>query len=111
LYTGEALFQTHENLEHLAMMERFLGRIPLHMTKTDVAKKFYQEGSLKYPDRETTVKSERRVQKLKTFQVFLIFFFFFFFFFFSSFSSKKKKKKKKKKNKIKKKKKKKKKIK
>ncbi|KAG4395885.1 hypothetical protein GLYMA_19G059501v4 [Glycine max] len=27
----EALFQTHENLEHLAMMERVLGPIPEHM--------------------------------------------------------------------------------
>jgi dual-specificity kinase len=30
---GEALFQTHENLEHLAMMERVLGPLPLHMLK------------------------------------------------------------------------------
>jgi dual-specificity kinase len=28
---GEALFQTHENLEHLAMMERVLGPIPQHL--------------------------------------------------------------------------------
>lgn len=27
-YTGEALFQTHENLEHLAMMEVVFGRLP-----------------------------------------------------------------------------------
>lgn len=26
LFTGEVLFQTHENLEHLAMMEKSLGR-------------------------------------------------------------------------------------
>lgn len=26
--TGEALFQTHENLEHLAMMERVFGKMP-----------------------------------------------------------------------------------
>jgi dual-specificity kinase len=30
---GEALFQTHENLEHLAMMERVLGPLPYHMLK------------------------------------------------------------------------------
>lgn len=30
---GDALFQTHENLEHLAMMERVLGPIPVHMIK------------------------------------------------------------------------------
>ena len=28
---GDALFQTHENLEHLAMMETVLGRIPESM--------------------------------------------------------------------------------
>jgi dual-specificity kinase len=33
LCTGEALFQTHENLEHLAMMERVLGPLPMHMLK------------------------------------------------------------------------------
>ncbi|GJY67487.1 hypothetical protein Tco_0469725 [Tanacetum coccineum] len=32
-YQGEALFQTHENLEHLAMMERVLGPLPSHMSK------------------------------------------------------------------------------
>ncbi|MED6209973.1 CAAX prenyl protease 1, variant 3 [Stylosanthes scabra] len=31
LCTGEALFQTHENLEHLAMMERVLGPLPPQM--------------------------------------------------------------------------------
>lgn len=33
LSQGEALFQTHENLEHLAMMERVLGPLPQHMLK------------------------------------------------------------------------------
>lgn len=31
IFQGEALFQTHENLEHLAMMERVLGPLPEHM--------------------------------------------------------------------------------
>lgn len=31
LCSGEALFQTHENLEHLAMMERVLGPLPSQM--------------------------------------------------------------------------------
>lgn len=31
---GDALFQTHENLEHLAMMERVLGPIPHQMIRT-----------------------------------------------------------------------------
>jgi hypothetical protein len=33
IWQGDALFQTHENLEHLAMMERVLGPIPQHMVK------------------------------------------------------------------------------
>lgn len=28
---GDALFQTHENLEHLAMMEAVLEKIPEHL--------------------------------------------------------------------------------
>lgn len=28
-YTGDALFQTHDNLEHLAMMEVVMGKMPL----------------------------------------------------------------------------------
>jgi dual-specificity kinase len=31
---GDALFQTHENLEHLAMMEAVLGPIPEEMIKS-----------------------------------------------------------------------------
>ncbi|VUZ52949.1 unnamed protein product [Hymenolepis diminuta] len=33
LYTGYTLFQTHDNREHLAMMERTLGHIPYRMTR------------------------------------------------------------------------------
>ncbi|KAJ7523094.1 hypothetical protein O6H91_18G037200 [Diphasiastrum complanatum] len=33
LCSGDTLFQTHENLEHLAMMERVLGPFPQHMIK------------------------------------------------------------------------------
>jgi len=33
LLQGEALFQTHENLEHLAMMERVLGPLPQQILK------------------------------------------------------------------------------
>jgi dual-specificity kinase len=32
LFTGEATFQTHDNLEHLAMMERIFGKLPRAMT-------------------------------------------------------------------------------
>jgi serine/threonine protein kinase len=33
LYAGEALFQTHDNAEHLAMMERVLGPVPAPMAE------------------------------------------------------------------------------
>ena len=33
LLAGDALFQTHENMEHLAMMEAVLGPIPKSMAQ------------------------------------------------------------------------------
>lgn len=30
-YTGDALFQTHDNIEHLGMMEVVMGRMPRRM--------------------------------------------------------------------------------
>lgn len=33
LYQGMTLFQTHDNLEHLAMMERILGPLPYRMSR------------------------------------------------------------------------------
>ncbi|NP_001368709.1 Protein kinase domain-containing protein [Caenorhabditis elegans] len=48
LYTGVTLFQTHENREHLAMMERVLGDIPLRMAKrtNTFRTKFFINGRL-----------------------------------------------------------------
>ncbi|PAA74585.1 hypothetical protein BOX15_Mlig016980g3 [Macrostomum lignano] len=37
LYTGFTLFQTHEDREHLAMMERVLGHVPYRMTRASRA--------------------------------------------------------------------------
>uniref|UniRef100_A0A8R1I688 Protein kinase domain-containing protein n=1 Tax=Caenorhabditis japonica TaxID=281687 RepID=A0A8R1I688_CAEJA len=45
LYTGVTLFQTHENREHLAMMERVLGDIPQRMAKKTKTK-FFVNGRL-----------------------------------------------------------------
>lgn len=41
LYTGYTLFQTHDNREHLAMMERILGTIPYRMAKKTKAGYFW----------------------------------------------------------------------
>ncbi|CAL8081161.1 unnamed protein product [Calicophoron daubneyi] len=41
LYTGYTLFQTHDNREHLAMMERTLGHIPYRMTRKSRRVKYF----------------------------------------------------------------------
>ncbi|KAL1534720.1 Serine/threonine-protein kinase afc2 [Salvia divinorum] len=52
LCSGEALFQTHENLEHLAMMERVLGPLPQHMLKKADrhAEKYVRRCRLDWPE-------------------------------------------------------------
>lgn len=41
LYLGMTLFQTHDNREHLAMMERILGPMPYRMCRKTKTKYFY----------------------------------------------------------------------
>ncbi|XVE53698.1 hypothetical protein DITRI_Ditri03aG0023500 [Diplodiscus trichospermus] len=67
LCMGEALFQTHENLEHLAMMERVLGPIPEHMIRraNRGAEKYFRRGSrLNWPEGAVSRESIRAVKKL-----------------------------------------------
>ncbi|RDX77370.1 Serine/threonine-protein kinase AFC3, partial [Mucuna pruriens] len=67
LCSGEALFQTHENLEHLAMMERVLGPIPEHMIRrsTKGAEKYFKRGSrLRWPEGAVSRESINAVKKL-----------------------------------------------
>ncbi|XP_044464000.1 serine/threonine-protein kinase AFC3 isoform X3 [Mangifera indica] len=67
LCTGEALFQTHENLEHLAMMERVLGPIPEHMIRraSRGSEKYFRRGSrLNWPEGAVSRESIRAVRKL-----------------------------------------------
>ncbi|XP_051131475.1 serine/threonine-protein kinase AFC1 isoform X1 [Andrographis paniculata] len=71
LCSGEALFQTHENLEHLAMMERVLGPLPQHMImRADRhAEKYFRRGSrLGWPEGATSRESIRAVWKLPRLQ-------------------------------------------
>ncbi|KAL8265061.1 hypothetical protein R6Q59_023191 [Mikania micrantha] len=70
LCSGEALFQTHENLEHLAMMERVLGFLPQHMLrKADRnADKYIRKGRLDWPEGATSRESIKAVQKLPRLQ-------------------------------------------
>lgn len=66
LITGRALFQTHENLEHLAMMEKVLDKIPTDMARraaADARKYFTGDDSLCwYPNAGR--KSIKAVQQL-----------------------------------------------
>ncbi|KAF7838242.1 serine/threonine-protein kinase AFC2 isoform X1 [Senna tora] len=70
LCTGEALFQTHENLEHLAMMERVLGPLPQHMLKKADrhADKYVRRSRLDWPEGATSRDSIKAVLKLPRLQ-------------------------------------------
>lgn len=45
-YRGFTLFQTHDNKEHLAMMERVLGPVPQRMIRRSRKQKYFQRGRL-----------------------------------------------------------------
>lgn len=68
LITGDALFQTHENLEHLALMEKMLGPLPpsMGLRADDHARKFFDEGRLRWPEGATNKKSEEFVEEART---------------------------------------------
>lgn len=73
LYTGQALFQTHENLEHLAMMSGVLGPIPDSMIRrADVAsQKYFRRLSsggkaLNWPGGASSKQSIRMVRKIQS---------------------------------------------
>uniref|UniRef100_A0A1I8HGU3 Protein kinase domain-containing protein n=1 Tax=Macrostomum lignano TaxID=282301 RepID=A0A1I8HGU3_9PLAT len=66
LYTGECLFMTHDNLEHLAMMERCFGRLPTRMIEASPKTKYFHRGRLawKWGGAETAVQPLRRYTQL-----------------------------------------------
>jgi dual-specificity kinase len=67
IWQGDALFQTHENLEHLAMMERVLGPIPQHMVKRADrhSEKYVRYGrELNWPEGAISKDSIRAVRRL-----------------------------------------------
>jgi serine/threonine protein kinase len=75
-FTGDALFQTHDNLEHLAMMEAVCsGKIDAKLVKqvcsggrganANSAAKFFNRGKLEYPNQETSKASRKYVKAMK----------------------------------------------
>ncbi|XP_067618812.1 probable serine/threonine-protein kinase dyrk2 isoform X5 [Eurosta solidaginis] len=58
LYLGITLFQTHDNREHLAMMERILGQIPYRMARSHclyskTKTKYFYHGKLDWDDKSS----------------------------------------------------------
>ena len=70
LLTGDALFQTHENLEHLAMMEAVVGPMPAVMAATaaagpGTATLFKRGKRLNWPEGAEGKRSLRAVDKIR----------------------------------------------
>ncbi|KAG8993527.1 dual specificity protein kinase kns1 [Tulasnella sp. 427] len=70
-YTGVALFQTHDNLEHLAMMEAVMGKMPTNMARRGAKAKeeFFRQTSnanatpiLNYPGTKASRQSRKEVR-------------------------------------------------
>ncbi|KAG1445044.1 hypothetical protein G6F56_010055 [Rhizopus delemar] len=66
-FTGDALFQTHDNIEHLAMLQSVLGPMPTHMIThaSAEAKRWFTMNKLNYPLPKTSKQSKRSVSNLK----------------------------------------------
>jgi dual-specificity kinase len=81
-FTGDALFQTHDNLEHLAMMEAVCdGKIDSKIIKqvqsgrgssANSAAKFFIRNKLDYPNNETQRASRKYVKAMKHLNVSLV---------------------------------------
>ena len=54
LFQGMTLFQTHDNREHLAMMETILGPLPYKMIKKSRKSKYFYHGRLDWDERSSS---------------------------------------------------------
>ncbi|EDN05546.1 protein kinase [Histoplasma capsulatum] len=80
-YTGDALFQTHDNLEHLAMMESVCGgKLDAKLVKqvmqgrggsVNAASKYFIRNRLDYPNVETSKASRKYVRAMKQLHEFI----------------------------------------
>ncbi|RHY45818.1 hypothetical protein DYB30_001145 [Aphanomyces astaci] len=69
LYIGELLFVTHENLEHLALIEKCIGSFPADMVARadrQAQKYFTDHGALCWPQGAATRESVDHVRKMKS---------------------------------------------
>src|SRR4051812_18761000 len=71
-FTGLALYQTHDNLEHLAMMEMVMGKMPERFSRAGARSKpeFFKEGAkLDWPKPKATRQSKKDVKATRPLQV------------------------------------------
>ncbi|KZT59154.1 kinase-like protein [Calocera cornea HHB12733] len=67
-YTGSALFQTHDNIEHLAMMEVVMGPMPpayKNVGRKNKPEFFKANGALDWPKARASKASKRDITKMK----------------------------------------------
>ncbi|EIW70133.1 hypothetical protein TREMEDRAFT_68505 [Tremella mesenterica DSM 1558] len=66
-FTGDALFQTHDNLEHLAMMETVMSPMPNRMVDRGRSKKpeYFKGNKLDFPNPTVSRSSRKFVKSLK----------------------------------------------
>jgi dual-specificity kinase len=62
-----ALYQTHDNLEHLAMMEMVMGKMPERFAHAGQRSKpeFFKEGRLDWPKPKASRQSKRDVRSTR----------------------------------------------
>ena len=61
LYIGIPLFQTHEDAEHLRLMEVILGDIPRELS-VKCKRDYFRDGKVRYPSADTPASSESYVK-------------------------------------------------
>jgi CDC-like kinase len=59
LYVGHTMFQTHDNLEHLAMMQRILGQIPISMAQKTEKVKYFRGDRLNWDEKSRDGRAVR----------------------------------------------------
>lgn len=71
-FTGVALFQTHDNLEHLAMMEMVMGKMPDRFARAGARSQpeFFKEGAkLDWPKPKASRQSKKDVRATRSLSV------------------------------------------
>eukprot|EP00002_Diphylleia_rotans_P034875 TRINITY_DN7538_c0_g1_i2.p1 TRINITY_DN7538_c0_g1~~TRINITY_DN7538_c0_g1_i2.p1 ORF type:complete len:381 (+),score=66.52 TRINITY_DN7538_c0_g1_i2:111-1253(+) len=67
MFIGDVLFQTKDDREHLAMMERVIGPLPTSLCRRadSHSKKYFKDNRLDWPDIARTPQSARTVDQLQ----------------------------------------------